>query len=246
MNKEPAPGAAAGDDYPADDLDGLRAAPRYRAYLAAFFAPYVSGADVVEVGAGFGDLSRAFAQFSPRSLTLLEPSPSCLRVLQQEGVDGARIFPIKARELSESEAGRFDTAVYCNVLEHIEDDVAELKVALRLLRVGGHVVIWVPAHAWLYSHVDARIGHHRRYTQESLSRSVLEAGLQLVSIRSVNKLGIVGWGLQKIMRSKANNPWMLSLYDSFVLPWSARLDSWPPHELGLSVFAVARRGVSSP
>ena len=63
---------------------------------------------------------------------------------------------------------RFDTILYVDVLEHIEDDRGELAGAAARLRTGGHVVVLAPAHQALYSPFDKAIGHFRRYSHRSL------------------------------------------------------------------------------
>ncbi len=59
---------------------------------------------------------------------------------------------------------RFDIIYYIDVLEHIEDDAAELRAASRLLARGGRLVVLAPAFPCLYSRFDRSIGHFRRYT----------------------------------------------------------------------------------
>src|SRR4051794_32212339 len=60
-------------------------------------------------------------------------------------------------------AESFDVVLLTDVLEHIEDDAASAKTALRLVRRGGLVVATVPAYQWLYSPRDAQHHHFRRY-----------------------------------------------------------------------------------
>jgi SAM-dependent methyltransferase len=62
-------------------------------------------------------------------------------------------------------ANSFDVVLLTDVLEHIEDDTASARMALRLLRPGGIVVATVPAYQWLYSPRDAAHHHFRRYSK---------------------------------------------------------------------------------
>ena len=66
-----------------------------------------------------------------------------------------------------SDSPCFDCILYIDVLEHIEDDRAQIDAAARLVRGGGHVVILSPAHHWLFSEFDKSIGHFRRYNKGS-------------------------------------------------------------------------------
>ena len=49
----------------------------------------------------------------------------------------------------------FDTILYIDVLEHIEDDKAEINLAVRHLTPKGKLIILSPAHNFLFSKFDA-------------------------------------------------------------------------------------------
>src|SRR5215475_3171635 len=66
-----------------------------------------------------------------------------------------------------------DTAVYINVLEHIEDDETELKTIFNALAPGGRILIFVPALPFLMSSMDRGLGHFRRYTLAALATAGL-------------------------------------------------------------------------
>lgn len=70
-------------------------------------------------------------------------------------------------------AGMFD------VLEHIEDDVAFLRLVASLLQPGGRLYLTVPAFPWLWSVVDEDSGHYRRYSPETLAIVLQKAGLEV-------------------------------------------------------------------
>ena len=48
--------------------------------------------------------------------------------------------------LAEADLPRFDSVIYIDVLEHIEDDRAELAAAASHLHLGGHLVVLSPAY----------------------------------------------------------------------------------------------------
>lgn len=65
-----------------------------------------------------------------------------------------------------------------DVIEHIEDDIAALMEFWRVLKVGGVLLITVPAISWLWSGHDIALGHFRRYVKVEL-----EAKLKLVGFK---------------------------------------------------------------
>ena len=65
-------------------------------------------------------------------------------------------FKIKNIELSNE---IYDTILYLDVLEHIEDHEKEILKAFGSLKKNGYLVINVPAFQFLYSDFDKHVGH---------------------------------------------------------------------------------------
>lgn len=82
----------------------------------------------------------------------------------------------------------FDAVLALDVIEHVEDDVALLREARRVLRPGGVVVLTVPALPWLWSSHDDVNHHFRRYMRGSLERSVRAARLAPLKTTYYNAL----------------------------------------------------------
>ena len=230
------------DEYQRRDLLLLRSAPNYRAYLGDLCAPHVRGRHVLEIGAGLGDLGRQLLQHGPSSLTLAEPGEECyaeLATIDQPGVETTRRF---SHELARDSPGRWDTIIYSNVLEHIEDDAAELRTAARLLAPVGRLLVIVPAHQALYAPIDRRLLHFRRYSRSSLVALVDRVGqFETESCIYINKLGVAGWLLNKSLGRDTQSDTLFALFDRWVLPISRRLDKVAPRSFGLSLVAVLRR-----
>ena len=58
----------------------------------------------------------------------------------------------------------FDIVLMLDVLEHIKDDKKAMQEAARVLKVGGHAIITVPAYPFLYGSMDKYAYHERRYS----------------------------------------------------------------------------------
>jgi hypothetical protein len=74
------------------------------------------------------------------------------------------------------------------VIEHIDDDVAVLESARRIVEPDGRVIVTVPAHMWLWNAHDVVNQHKRRYSKASLTAVIDRAGLELVKITFYNTL----------------------------------------------------------
>ena len=81
-----------------------------------------------------------------------------------------------------------DLVIAFDVLEHIQDDKGAANEIARVLRPGGTALIAVPADPRLWSAHDEAVGHQRRYTRETLSATLLSAGLVLEHLSSWNVL----------------------------------------------------------
>ena len=152
--------------YDGSEFDALATMSRYYAWIVESFSPYLRG-DAVEFGAGNGTVS---AQIRDRVdlLELVEPSPTLVRQLERrfDGCGDVRVLATTLEDYLDSRVDRSrDTVVLVNVLEHILDDGLAMRSIHDLLRPGGHLLLFVPAMPSLYSELDRRHGHHRRYTR---------------------------------------------------------------------------------
>jgi 2-polyprenyl-3-methyl-5-hydroxy-6-metoxy-1,4-benzoquinol methylase len=118
----------------------------------------------------------------------------------------------------------FDCIMYVDVLEHIEDDRAELAVAQRHLRPGGHLVVIGPAHQWLFSEFDTAVGHFRRYSRGSLQEAVPN-GMDRVMLRYMDALWVALSAANRLLlRSSAPTPAPIRTWDGLVVPMSRLVD----------------------
>ena len=141
---------------------------------------------------------------------------------------------------------RFDAILYVDVLEHIEDDAAELVAAARALRPGGALIVLAPAHGWLYSPFDRAIGHYRRYTRRSLAR-VAPAGLRRLVLRYLDSVGLLASaGNRFVLRKSLPSARDVARWDRLMVPLSRRLDPWLAFRVGKSVLGIWRADAPAP
>ncbi|MEN6304801.1 MAG: methyltransferase domain-containing protein [Armatimonadia bacterium] len=147
----------------------------------------------------------------------------------------------------------FGVVVSCDVLEHVPDDRAAVAEMVRVLRPGGHLVLTVPAHRFLWSEHDEALAHLRRYSAKELRALLQEAGLQVVKLSPVVVIAfppiLLFRLLQRLRRRQPDEP----KTDLRVLPaplnklliWALRLENWLLRYLnlpvGTSLVAVARK-----
>ncbi len=93
---------------------------------------------------------------------------------------------------------KYDVVCAFEVLEHIEDDLGALRTWLGHLRKGGHVVVSVPEGPERFGPSDVLVGHHRRYTGESLRALLGGAGLEVTEVVHY------GWPLGYLLERVSN------------------------------------------
>jgi len=232
--------------YAADDLETMSEAVRYQAHVFGLVRPYL-GARVLEVGCGIGTMSRQILETSDDlQLVCIEPNANCAARAGEE-LRGQERATIRVCHLEECDRGdlrqqHFDTIVCVNVLEHIEHDIQALTLFHEVVaEAGGRVLIYVPAVQGIYGPHDAALGHHRRYSKRSLTAAFAAAGLEMVTVKYTNPIGLLGWMYNLyISGNTEHTSHQVRLFDRFVAPWALPLERAVTPPIGLSLFAVGR------
>lgn len=100
----------------------------------------------------------------------------------RQRIPSAKFEQLDARLMSDVE--RYDMIGAFDVIEHIDEDEVVLTNISRALRKGGHLLVTVPQHRWLWSAADERACHVRRYTRGELIDKVRGAGLEVKYVTS--------------------------------------------------------------
>jgi len=215
----------------------------YNRWLADRFRAAV-GTRVLEIGAGFGNMTR---QLTGRELVVASDlDPVALEYLRGVFRDDAAVriasyrFPLDEDGRAQIRALAVDTIVCLNVLEHIEDDGATLADFHAILPAGGRLILIVPALARLYGTLDEHLRHFRRYEKAQLEEKIEDAGFALEDCRFLNRPGILGWYVNgKILRRRVLPAGQLAAF-RLLLPLLKREETKPP-SVGMSLLAIARK-----
>jgi len=139
--------------------------------------------------------------------------------------------------------GSVDFVYTLNVLEHIDDDVGALRDIGRTLREDGRLLVYVPAFPVLFTPMDQRVGHLRRYRRHDLRAKVDAAGFDVLRNDYVDSLGFLATLVYRMTgsRSGAIDRGALRAYDRYVFPMSRRLDLALRHVIGKNLLLTARK-----
>jgi SAM-dependent methyltransferase len=230
-------------DITVSDLEIMTGALYYRKWLYSAVEPFL-GRRVLEVGAGIGNYSEFL--IGHERVVLVELHAEAAKILRQKfsNLDTIKIIEgdICTIDPALLEVEKLDTVLCLNVLEHILDDDAALRVMRQSLVKGGRLAIIVPAHPFLFGTVDRAVGHVRRYTRKGILDRVKAAGFVPERVCWMNFLGIAAWFFtNRILCQKEESPSQIGFYNRFVAPCVRNIERFIPPPFGLSIVLVARR-----
>lgn len=136
-----------------------------------------SDGEMLEIGCGNGFVLRGLRTAFPNAI--LMGSEIFLNGLR----NASALFPevplmqMDARDIPYSE--HFDAIGAFDVLEHIEADGTVLAQTFKALKPGGHLIVTVPQHMFLWSPLDEYAHHFRRYARGEIERKMLESGFEV-------------------------------------------------------------------
>ena len=227
--------------YQGKELDLFKHAENWKRYWSAHVRPFL-GKCVLEVGAGTG-VNTPFINTLAIEWVCLEPDRNMAAIIEERQREtklaGTRTVAGLISDLPR--APSFDSIVYIDVLEHIEDDFSEIAEASARLRPNGTLIVLSPAHQWLFNAFDAAIGHYRRYASKDI-RALTRPELELISLRQLDSVGtLVSIGNSIFLKSKVPTLSQILLWDRVMVPISRLLDPLLGYRFGKSIVAVWRR-----
>jgi SAM-dependent methyltransferase len=228
--------------YVGSELELFAGAHNWKSYWSSQIRPFVAG-DTIEVGAGIGANTRYLDRVGNRRWVCLEPDSRLITLLAEnlEQTTGSRRYEIVCGRIqSLDNIQEFDTIIYIDVLEHIENDREELEAAASRLRAGGRIIVLCPAHGWLFSPFDAAIGHYRRYDRPML-QSIAPTHLRLEKLIYLDSVGLVlSIANRLLLRQSMPTEAQLYFWDQWIVPISRVLDKYLLNSIGKSIVAIWR------
>lgn len=219
-----------------DNLEVMQEAVNYNRYLLDTVRRYApANCRVLDFGAGSGQFALPLSQ-SGMDIVALEPDQTLRHMLRAKGLHAVGSM----QELAD---GTFDYSYTLNVLEHIEDDTEALRSLHAKLTERGKLLIYVPAFPVLYTSMDAKVGHVRRYTRETLMSRVAAAGFHIERVAYADSVGFFATLLYKWLGNANGTVSVaaLKIYDRLVFPLSRALDRIAGRWLGKNLLLTCSK-----
>jgi SAM-dependent methyltransferase len=226
-----------------ETLTKLTALHEFNQYIYESIAQHL-GSSILEVGAGNGNITEFLLGAGDVVASDIDSSILKRLSLRFSGISNLKVMkwdiskPFPAKNLSEG----FDSVVCLNVLEHIEDNVSVLKNMKNVLKDhSGNLILLVPAHQYLFSEIDRKLGHHRRYDRDEIVNLLDRTGLEITYFTPFNMFGFFGWLLNgKILRKERLSTAQLELY-RYLSSVFIQIEKILKQPFGLSHLIVAQR-----
>jgi SAM-dependent methyltransferase len=224
-------------DYQGNELDLFQHATHWKRYFPAAMRKFIKG-DILEVGAGIGANTKYLITPQSTTWTMIEPDPVLAGRINGQTSEIDIPKTILNGTIDLVAAKKFDTIIYIDVLEHIENSAGELNKCSNILNTGGHLIILVPAFQFLFSAFDESVGHFRRYNKPML-RKEIPLSLKEKKLYYLDSMGFMASMANKlILRKSEVGPSRLALWDRFLVPLSTILDPVLLHSFGKSLVGV--------
>ena len=235
------------------ELSTIESLVNYHAWIYQEIQPFL-GDRLIEIGAGLGTFSNLLIHHhitgqTNRTLELLEPAKDLFAQLRnkcQSRYDGLLLTGRLRLTNDMFTPGAYisDTAIMINVLEHIEDDRNLISHIYSSIQPGGTLAVFSPALPFLYSPLDQRVGHFRRYRKSDLAALIEEAGFSLEKVQYMDMLGVIPWYAINVLAGSCSfNPLLAKTYDRVVVPITRWLEHCFGSPIGKNVLVVGRKAL---
>lgn len=212
-------------------------ANNYREYQINLIKPYMKR-EILEVGPGNGQVIENFIH--KNEITLIEPEKYFFNILKKKfKKKNVKILRCKISSLKK----KFDTILYSDVLEHINNDIIELNMAKKLLKKNGHLIVIVPAFQKLYSSFDNKVSHMKRYEKKFFFEFSNIYNIDIILIKYFDCIGYIILTISKFFNFNNKSTILGIKIWNNLIPISKFLDKifYKSNKIGKSLICVYKK-----
>tara|TARA_B100000767_G_scaffold52545_1_gene48010 strand:+ start:193 stop:879 length:687 start_codon:yes stop_codon:yes gene_type:complete len=222
--------------YDGFELDHFDSALNFRKYQISLITKFING-KFLEVGAGKGGLIPFYKNLI-KNITIIEPEKKLFKILKKNY--STKRFSIKNQTINNIKR-KYDTIIYYDVLEHIKNDLNEVKLASKRLNKNGYLIFSVPAYQNFYSSFDKSVGHFKRYNKKDFIVLGKRTGLKIEKLAYYDSLGFLFLVLNKLFSLKQTNLENKVYLWNLLMPISKLIDLLTFNKFGKSLLCVFKK-----
>lgn len=232
--------------YQGGELEVFKFAKNWKNYYKKLLEGHLSENSIIEVGAGIGEMTKCLRPLSESSAWVcVEPdisnSSAIKKLIFNEEIDGNIEVFTGTLEDFDPRGRSFESILFIDSLEHIENDKKVLEDAASLLKAKGKIIIIAPAHNAIYSEFDKKIGHYRRYNKKML-QDIIPGGMREISFKYIDSIGLF-LNLTNKYVLKSANPKLnqILFWDRCIVPISKLVDKILNYRFGKNLVFVLKK-----
>jgi len=222
-----------------DILEALESAHNYNDYLTRLIRESTESKDLIDFGAGIGTFSKRL-RTAGYHVKCIEPDPTQRQELEKQGFD-------TLDNITSVPDGSASFIFSLNVFEHIEHDAIAIREVRQKLKPEGTLLIYVPAFESLWTSLDEKVCHYRRYTKTTLRRLVEQEGFAIEHVRYADCMGFIAALVFRLLNRSASTLTAptINFYDRWLFVPSLVLDRLFGRWFGKNVYVLCRKRLSS-
>ncbi len=197
---------------------------------------YINQEPIFDVGCGSGILTKALISLNKDVYSLDVDKRAC----ELTKKFNKKVICKSFDKIKPKDTPKLGTIVLADVIEHVENDLAFLKIANSILKEKGEILISVPYSMALWTKNDVARGHFRRYSKKELKEKLEASGFRVQKMILWNALSVFVILLAKIFGSRVPHEGISkSKMNKFLLSYFRKFENKLPPLLGSTLICKA-------
>jgi SAM-dependent methyltransferase len=226
-------------NYEGWELPYFNKARHFRNYQFFLIKKYIYGI-VAEIGAGHGIILNYYYKLASK-VYLFENSANLFEILKNKFKK--KNIKILNKPLNKNSKNEYNTIIYLDVLEHINNDLDEISKAYKCLKKNGNLIISVPAFQHLFSKFDLDIGHIKRYNKKDFKIIAKKIKGEIILMKYFDSIGYFLSLISKLfffMNYRKNFKSKIMVWDKMIII-SRLLDLLTKNSFGKSLLIIIKK-----
>lgn len=218
-----------------DNLETMKDAVNYNRYQRDFINREVGkikrrDIKLLDFGAGIGTYADMLKELG-HNVDCVEKDKAQAKILREK--------KYKVYDDIQEVKTKYDVIYALNVLEHIKDHGKILSSLKNCLNENGVIIIYVPAFMLIFTNLDVKAEHFRRYRINDLRKLAKNTNLKLVRVGYCDPVGFALALIYRIIGGNGNlNHKSVGIFDKYLFPVSVLLERVFRRILGKNVLGV--------